>query len=209
MKKIVLDKIDIISITIYATFIVSCIMILGWFLGWFSSCDTLRGNLFDERVLKKLEVSWLEKPENITNEEQYIHENWCYIYECDLENQSTFERYIENVFSKFVNYNYTLGYCVDIYNYGGSLWDIDERYRIKFSNNLEDYKKLQQGNTRYEFYYTKKSVEKLKPLYDGFNMGSRWIRFELKNQPNEEQRYSFSIVMFGRTDVKDNILMPD
>lgn len=204
MKKIVLDKIDIISITVYATFIVACIMILGWFLGWFSSCDKLRGNLFDERVLKKYEISWLEKPQNAVNENQYISGETLYVYECEIDDKETFEKYVQNVFNNFKERNYTVAHFVRYVNamINGSYLEVAE------SEKLSDYIRDNDSFVNYSFYYSTETVEEMEwgDMGGTKKFGNRYLEIKLPNNINENGKLQMRIILYGGKGTRSNII---
>lgn len=203
MKKIVLDKIDIISITVYATFIVSCIMILGWFLGWFSSCDTLRGNLFDERVLKKYEISWLEKPKDAVNEKQYISGSF-YMYECEIDDKETFEKYVQNVFNNFKERNYSVAHYVSYVNamIKGSYLVVAE------SDKLSDYIRGTDSVVHYSFYYSTETVEEMEWSSMGIakKFGNRYLEIILPDSVNENGKLQMRIILYGGKGTLSNVI---
>ncbi len=205
MKKIVLDKIDIISITVYATFIVACTMILGWFLGWFSSCDKLRGNLFDEKVLKKYEVSWLEKPKNAINERQYT-EGGLYVYECELNSVDECEFYAEWVFNNFKLNDCTVAYAYEMVRYQM----FDTYYRLEVSDNLIDYRSSADLKTdnlaNYEFYYSTKSVEEMQEKFGGKVFGSRFLIISFIKDKDSENKFIMTMSLHGKESKQGNIL---
>lgn len=202
------DKSLLVTFSVVIVICISLILLLLWFFGYFRSCNDLKGNLFDEKVLKKYEVSWLEKPKNAINERQYIEGNF-YIYECQLNENEQFENYTERIFQLFVSGGYTLGYEASKYNYGDEFWNSDEHSLIKFSNNISDYRSTSTKWSCYIFYYTLQPKDALEPLHDGLNMGSKWISIRIKNEPEKNGKFSFEMVLFGKADICENILLPD
>ncbi len=149
----------------------------------------LNGNLFDMVVLDRYELSWLEKPKNIENEKQYINqERSCYVYECDFQEVMQAETYVESTFNSSILKNYTLAYLL----HDNSAYQ-DTFNRVKISENIADYRNIENNIISYTFYYSSKEKETLTSLAEGLNIGCLSVLFELNNEVNENGRYTFYI----------------
>ena len=109
-------------LTVFFTFIF-CFFSYNCFDYW-----KLKGDLFDKKVLAAYELSWLEKPENVTEEKQYISSNEYYVYEAKISSFQAYEEYANGVLDLFFEKNYTMGVLRVV---DGSVKD--EHYKIYLS----------------------------------------------------------------------------
>ncbi|MCM1441405.1 MAG: hypothetical protein NC131_19695, partial [Roseburia sp.] len=156
----------------YFTLVLTIFFVL--IISFIAGCDLpLRGNLFDEKILKKYEVSWLERPQNVTNEEQYI-ESDCYNYKCEIEDVDEFESYVEKVFISFKERNYTVAYLVGV----GSYDMVFSYFKVAESDNLFDFCRDPDSSVpaiHYLFFYSMQSTNEMKSSFGGKEMGSRHL----------------------------------
>lgn len=154
-----------------------------------NTVSELSGNLFDKNVLEHYELTWLEKPVIVSEENQYINQvERSYIYECKFADTVHFQGYVENVFNNFLTKDYSLAYLLR-----DSSFYSDPYNRVKLSENISDFKSINTKTTLYTFYYSEKSKKVLSPLEEGLNIGCLHISFEIKNQPTANGEYTFRI----------------
>lgn len=162
----------------------------------------LSGNLFDSYILNSSELSWLEKPEYAEKETQSINqESGCRIYECELKDMTEIESYVESIFNKFKENDYTVAYHVRD--------DESENISIKniaISENISDYKTTLDLTTVYKFYYSSDNPEKLMVYYGGTKVRCRLIMFEINRQLSEAGRYHLCIKLYNQLQYTLNLL---
>lgn len=199
------DKALLITFGAVIIFCITIVFLVLSFFGYFGSCNDLKGNLFDEKVLKKYEVSWLEKPKNAINERQYT-EGGLYVYECELNSVDECEFYAEWVFNNFKLNDCTVAYAYEMVRYQM----FDTYYRLEVSDNLIDYRSSADLKTdnlaNYEFYYSTKSVEEMQEKFGGKVFGSRFLIISFIKDKDSENKFIMTMSLHGKESKQGNIL---
>lgn len=168
----------------------------------------LKGNLFDEKVLIKYEISWLKKPQNAVNERQYADSD-SYVYDCELSSIEECLSYAEEVFTNFKNGNYVLAYCVNMID---DIWE-KPCYEVELSDNLEDYcgsaDLAADGFASYQFFYSTTPISEMgETFYGGKYMGHLYLRLWFRKFSYEEN-YRLAIILHVKKEKNSNILYLD
>lgn len=158
----------------------------------FFIASAVKGDLFDKRVLKRYEISWLEKPLNATNERKYADSD-SYNYECELKSIEECLAYIEEVFNNFKDRNYTVAHSVRAID--NALQDL--YYEVAESNNLNDFCEENNISYFYKFFYNSKPLNEIEKnsVDDRIEIGSRYLIVKCLKAKNENNKYLLSIVL--------------
>lgn len=198
MKKKYTKGLTIISAFMTAILILSMLLLC--------SCGIelpLKGNLFDKKVLEKYEIGWLERPKNVTNEEQYVDSD-LYKYTCEINDYEEFEKYVEKIFTNFKERSYTIAYLVDVDRYDV----VTSYFKVAESDELPDFCRDFGISINYTFYYSTKSREEMKENNYGYKeIGSRYLGVTFTKDKNENGKYKMKIVLYGREEKQINILV--
>lgn len=161
----------------------------------------LKGNLFDEKVLIKYEISWLKKPRNAVNEKQYC-EQFYYIFECEIFDIENFEEYAETVFKNFKLGNYTIAHYVRTVD----IMPQPLFCEVAQSDELPDYCKVYDDEICYTFYYSTQTVEKMKEKDNAKIFGDRSLEIVFLNNITDKGMYKMKIRLFGGKLENSNII---
>lgn len=157
--------------------------------------EKLTGNFFDEAVLKRCEISFLQKPENVTNE-VFSNDGYSYYeYSCEIESFSDFENYAKSILQGLIDNDYTFGYYVDSLEGDPILTSHYTYLKIYPSLDIIDYSDYE--GTHYRFFYTPQKYYELKEEFGGRLMGHREIRLKISYEPNATGRYKVEMTMYG------------
>lgn len=175
----------------------------------FSSCSNsealrLRGNLFDEQVLQKYSLSFLQKPENATNERQYIYKQ-TYVYQALMESAEAVDLYAQSVLEAMQE---NLPYVGTTKPYAGAnSVDGNDVYYLLFENEpLEEYKNIQRTDGLYGYLMYYSGNEKTK-YYDEKKGGKRLqdaacLTISLNAKKNGEKKdFWVFVTLWEMTDV--------
>lgn len=172
-------------------FVLCCTLITITVCSLFVGCE-LKGELFDKSSLKRCDLEFLQKPENVTNE-VYSIEGDNYKYNCEIGSKAEFTEYAESVMQGFIDNKYTFGYLGETVELGDILTAFMFYNKVYPSLNLEDYSAYH--GEQYSFRYIKKPLKELKKKYGGRFMGHKRIVLNLSSEPNENGKYEMDIMV--------------
>lgn len=198
------DKSLLVTFSVIIVLSISLILLLLWFFGYFRSCNDLKGNLFDEKVLKKYDISWLEKPQNAVNEKQYSDSD-SYNYECELKSVEESLSYIEEVFNNFKERNYTVAHSIRAVD--NALQDL--YYEVAESNNLTDFCEENNISYFYKFFYNSKPLNEIEKnsINHRIEIGSRYLIVKCSKIKNENNSYLLSIILNTEEQKNSNFIV--
>lgn len=151
-------------------------------------------DLFSPAVLEYYEIPWLQKPDNVSHETAKIEYSW-YSFRARIVSEEAYLHYVQTVFDKLVNGNYTIGYFVTSGS-DGELWTSISYYIYSTSNNLQDYfAHLSDENYLFfELFYTVIPPEAYDESHDAYPLKEvRNLNINLTRTANETGLYDFSI----------------
>lgn len=130
----------------------TCVFVGLFFLCAFSfSCDStivtepLQRNLFDTDVLEEYELSWLTKPQNATDEQQYSpkEHSYTYCYQAVIADEQVYYDYCEQFFLNLKKNGYSFGTLLEHVDYRNAFnmfsFDINMWDLIQNADTLSDY----------------------------------------------------------------------
>lgn len=187
-------------------FIVTVIVVVFFVTAWKGGCERrFKGNLFDEKVLNKYEISWLKKPQNAANESQRS-DLLGYNYDCSLNSVEECLSYAEEVFTNFKNGNYVLGYCARTIS---DKWQTSY-YEVALSDNLEDYcgsaDLAADGFASYQFFYSTTPISEMgETFYGGKYMGHLYLSLGF-SKVRDADSYWLTVSLHVKKEKNSNIL---
>ena len=179
----------------YLTVVIGC-LIFSLICSFAVACEKgLKGDFFDESVLKRCEIEFLQKPENATNEVFSIDASALYKYSCEMESLSDFEDYAKSILQGFLDNNYTFGYYVESVKGESLLTSYYSYGKVYPSFDIGDYSS--NGGRYYRFVYTPKAYNELKEGFGGRFMGHRYINLYIWDDANDNGKYQVNMEMYG------------
>lgn len=152
------------------------------FLFSLPSCSKpiLKGNLFDDSVLKKYSLQFLERPD-AEEESQYIGDT-TYYYTGYIADESYFTEYVERQFGGFKSSDNTYA-CFKQKVYADML-NAGYHYLVELSDNLSDYVNDSAApDTSYLFFYSDKPTNDMEFVAGkGYSMGDGRLEITLNNR---------------------------
>ena len=177
----------------------ACCMFFSLICFFAVACEKkLKGDFFDESVLKRCEIEFLQKPENVTNEVFSIDASALYKYSCEMENLSDFESYAKSILQGFIDNNFTFGYYVESVEVEPLLTSFYSYGKVYPSSDISDYSSNE--GRYYRFVYTPKAYDKLKERFGGRFMGHRYLNLYMRKDVNENGKYQVNMEMYGGND---------
>lgn len=122
----------------------------------YEKCKTeflIEGQFFDEKFMKKAELSWLEKPDG--KDEILSSKDYEYTYQGNVLDKTLFDAFLTNLYENFNALDYELG-GQEIEFSGGFLSPLMSIVVKKFLS-LEEHKL--EGRNEYVFYYSAQGTE--------------------------------------------------
>ncbi len=148
--------------------------------GCYSVAEPLKGNLFDEEVLAEYELSWLKKPEKVTDEEQSTISSEYYVYKTYISSIEEYERYVNKFLDRLLVGDYTVGAYFENGEYG-----FHKLYtKIHLSTEKSDYWAFKEPTGEqeiYAFYSKSKPSCKINESVNGYPLSrARYINISLR-----------------------------
>lgn len=130
------------------------------------------GKFFDDKVLREYSLSFLQRPQNVSNEREYVYKD-TYVYQALIGTIEQFEEYAQSVFALMLEFVSYMG-TTKPYAGASSVRDGDSIYIIYENEPMKAYKNtimvdktygyliFYTGNERLEEYNEKKGGRRLK-----------------------------------------------
>lgn len=164
-------------------------------LGCFTGCKAW-GELFNKNTLDRHEISWLTKPENASNENEYFSNDYRhYAYEATIPSEEAYLTYCQNLIDRLRLDAYHTGYYADSFT-AYDFWLGRTVIVISPSQNLNDYLQISNDENLLSchIYYSRSLLQPYDESYHGYPIKKlHRIAIRFYRQPNEG--FNFQITL--------------